>query len=58
MPGHFGLREAADVGMYAQNLMLALQAYGIASCPQRSLEFYAQLICDELGVDDSITIYD
>ena len=35
MPRYFGLREAADVGMYAQTLMLALTARGDQPLRQR-----------------------
>jgi len=51
LPEQFGLREAVDVGMYAQSLMLTLAAYGLASCPQTSLGFHANLIRNCLGVD-------
>ncbi len=44
MPQEFGLREAADVGMYAQNLMLSLTAHGLASCPQTALGFHADVV--------------
>src|ERR1043165_4377483 len=44
------VRIAADVGIYAQTLMLAMTAYGIASCPQGLLSFYADTIRAELGV--------
>ena len=53
LPGEFGLREAADVGMYAQTLMLALTAHGLASCPQTALGFHAQAIKEALGIDDN-----
>jgi nitroreductase len=53
LPDHFGLREAADVGMYAQTLMLALTAHGLASCPQTALGFHADAVRDELGLDAS-----
>jgi nitroreductase len=53
MPEEFGLREAADVGMYAQNLMLALTAYGLASCPQTALGFHCDLVREVLGIDAS-----
>ncbi|GAA1993644.1 nitroreductase [Amycolatopsis minnesotensis] len=46
------VRMAADVGIYAQTLMLAMTAYGIASCPQGLLGFYADTIRAELGVED------
>lgn len=49
----FGLREACDVGMYAQTLMLSLQAYGIGSCPQTALSFNAPLIRESLTIKDS-----
>lgn len=47
-----GVREAADVGMFAQNLMLALTAHGIASCPQTALGFFAEPVRRELGVGE------
>lgn len=53
LPEPFGLREAADVGMYAQSLMLALTAHGIASCPQTSLGFHAEVVREILGIEPS-----
>jgi len=53
MPEPFGLREAADCGMYAQTLMLALTAHGLASCPQTALGFHADLLREELQLDVS-----
>lgn len=53
LPESFGLREAADVGMYAQSLMLALTANGIASCPQTSLGFHAEVVREILSVEPS-----
>lgn len=53
LPEPFGLREAADVGMYAQSLMLALTANGIASCPQTSLGFHAEVVRETLGIEPS-----
>lgn len=53
LPEHFGLREAADVGMYAQTLMLALTANGVGSCPQTSLGFHADAVREVLEVDTS-----
>lgn len=50
IPEEFGMREAADLGMYAQNLMLSLTAYGIASCPQTALGFNCGLVREILGV--------
>ena len=53
LPEPFGLREAADLGMYAQNLMLAITARGLGSCPQTALSFQANLVREVLGVDPS-----
>jgi nitroreductase len=51
LPEPFGLREAADVGMYAQTLMLALTASGYASCPQTALGFFSDLAREEFGLE-------
>jgi len=50
LPEPFGLREAADLGMYAQNLMLTLTAHGLGSCPQTALSFQADFVREQLGV--------
>ncbi|MFF9490131.1 nitroreductase [Streptomyces sp. NPDC014676] len=50
--GDGGARLAADVGAYMQTLLLAMTAYGVASCPQGLLSFYADTIRSELGVDE------
>lgn len=44
LPEGFAEREAADLGMYAQTLMLALSAAGYASCPMTSLSFNADVV--------------
>lgn len=51
MPEGFGLREAADVGMYAQTLMLSMTAHGLASCPQTALGFHADKVREVLGIE-------
>ncbi|WP_125264254.1 nitroreductase [Streptomyces alboflavus] len=48
--GDGGPRLAADVGAYLQTLLLAMTAYGVASCPQGLLSFYADTVRAELGV--------
>ncbi len=53
LPEPFGLREAADLGMYAQNLMLSMTAHGLGSCPQTALSFQAEYIRATLGVKSS-----
>jgi hypothetical protein len=50
LPDWAGVREAADLGMYAQTLMLSLTAHGVACCPQTSLSFCAQAVREALGV--------
>ncbi|MFI9030070.1 nitroreductase family protein [Streptomyces sp. NPDC053560] len=50
--GDGGARLAADVGAYMQTLLLAMTAYGVASCPQGLLSFYADTIRNELGVTE------
>ncbi|MGL4566395.1 MAG: nitroreductase, partial [Halioglobus sp.] len=51
LPEPFGLREAADLGMYAQTLMLAMTAHGLGSCPQTALSFEANFIREALGIE-------
>ena len=53
LPEPFGLREAADLGMYAQTLMLTMVAHGLGSCPQTALSFEADLIRELLDIDAS-----
>ncbi|MFF9581232.1 nitroreductase [Streptomyces achromogenes] len=48
--GDGGPRLAADVGAYMQTLLLAMTAYGVASCPQGLLSFYADTVRAELAV--------
>jgi nitroreductase len=51
LPEPFGLRESADLGMYAQTLMLSIAAHGLASCPQTALSFNCDLVRQELNID-------
>ena len=53
MPEFCGLREACDVGMYTQTLMLSMTAHGLASCPQTALGFDAEVVRGTLGIDSS-----
>jgi nitroreductase len=52
MPRPFDTREATDIGMYAQTLMLALTARGIASCAQGALGLYPDIVRRHLGLSD------
>ena len=53
LPEPFGIREAADLGMYAQTLMLSFTAHGLASCPQTALSFDADGIRAIAGLEAS-----
>jgi nitroreductase len=53
IPDHFGIREAADIGMYAQSLMLAFTAHSIGCVPMTALGFHADLIRKTLHIDAS-----
>ncbi len=56
IPDWAGMREAADCGMYAQSLMLAMVAHGLASCAQGALGHHAALVREELGVPDDMRL--
>lgn len=56
MPEWCGIREACDVGMYAQTLMLAMRAHGIASCPQTILGYDADSVRRELEIDPDMKL--
>lgn len=51
MPDYAGERLAADIGMYAQTLLLTMRAHGVASCPQTTLGFYADTVREVLDID-------
>ena len=53
LPEPFGLREAADLGMFAQTIMLGLTAHGLGSCPQTALSFHADYLREALSIDAS-----
>jgi nitroreductase len=53
LPEPFGLREACDMGMYAQTLMLSMVAHGLACCPQTALSFLAGQVREVLEIDAS-----
>jgi nitroreductase len=56
MPEWCGIREACDVGMYAQNLMLTMQSHGVASCPQTILGYDADSVRRELKIDSTMKL--
>ncbi len=50
LPEGFGLREASDLGGYAQTLMLAMASRGVASCAQGALSLWPDLVRDACGL--------
>ncbi|MCA9630227.1 MAG: nitroreductase family protein, partial [Myxococcales bacterium] len=52
----FGSSVVVDVGIYLGQLMLALTAHGIASCPMGSLRNYPDVVRRELDVPEDIGI--
>ena len=52
LPTGFGLREACDLGMFVQTVMLGLTAHGLGSCPQTALAFLANVIRPALALGD------
>lgn len=56
LPEEFGLREAADLGMYAQSLMLSLTANGLASCAQTALSMHCDQLRGELGLEGNLKL--
>lgn len=54
----FGTTVGLDVGMYAQTLMLAMHAHGIASCAQGSMRYYPDIVREEFpGNDDTRILF-
>ena len=41
-----------DMGMFLQNIMIAAQACGLATCPQASLAEYPAIVREILGMED------
>jgi nitroreductase len=52
----YDTRETADIGMYAQTLMLALTSRGIQSCAQGALGLYPSIVRQQLGVSDEFRL--
>lgn len=52
LPSAFGLREACDLGMFAQTVMLGITANGLGSCPQTALGFMAHAIKPALNIPE------
>ena len=56
MPEWCGVREACDVGMYAQNLMLTMRSHGLSSCPQTILGYDADTVRRELNIEPQMKL--
>jgi nitroreductase len=52
----FGLGSAWDVGMYAQTLMLAMTANGLASCAQGTMGHHPDLVREAFGLGDEVKV--
>lgn len=52
----FGTTVALDVGMFAQNLMLTLVAFGLHSCPMGTMRNYPDLIREAFDIQDGTKI--
>lgn len=51
MDKRLGFNNALDVGLYVQNLVLALHAAGLGACVQGALAHHAPIVRDCLGID-------
>jgi hypothetical protein len=56
MDPNFGTTVALDVGMYAQNLMLTMVAFGLHSCPMGTMRNYPDLVRDVFNITDDTKI--
>ena len=52
----FGLSRAWDVGMYAQTLMLAMTANGLASCAQGTMGHHPDLVREAFGLGPEVKV--
>src|SRR3954465_483245 len=51
-----GFVDALGVGMFLQNLLLALTARGLGTCVEVSIAGYPETIRDQLGLDEDLRI--
>lgn len=56
MDSAFGTTVAIDVGMYAQNLMLAMVAHGVHSCPMGTMRNYPDLVREAFDLGEETRI--
>src|SRR4029077_19663614 len=50
LPAWSNERQAADLGMFAQSVMLSFISHGIGTCPQTSLGMFSETVRRELGI--------
>ncbi|WP_336270433.1 nitroreductase [Vreelandella arctica] len=56
MDRNFGSTIALDVGIYAQTLMLAMNAYGVSTCAMGSMRAYPDLVREAFQLDEQTGI--
>ncbi|MEQ8955510.1 MAG: nitroreductase [Gammaproteobacteria bacterium] len=56
MHPRFGTTVAVDVGMFAQNLMLTMVAFGLHSCPMGTMRNYPDLVREAFEIEDGTKI--
>lgn len=52
MPAWGNERQASDVGMFAQSFSLALMSFGVSTCPQAVLSFFADTVRREFNMNN------
>ena len=52
----FGMGSAWDIGMYAQTLMLAMTANGLASCAQGTMAHHPDLVREAFDLDEEVKV--
>ena len=52
----FSLARAWDIGMYAQTLMLAMTANGLASCAQGTMGHYPELVREAFNLGEEVKV--
>lgn len=45
-----------DYGMFLQNVMLAAEEFGLATCPQNAVSGYADIVRETLGLDKNMHV--
>ena len=52
----FSLARAWDIGMYAQTLMLAMTANGLASCAQGTMGHYPEIVREAFNLGEEVKV--